>query len=306
MTQFCLPGESVDLSGFVSNSSARMVPNNAFASQSHNSRSDFWIGDSGASCHMTNGASKMYCMRTPHFDQKEVITSDGTRLKVEYIGNIDVIFHGRSDEPIIMIDVSYVPDFKFNLFSFHKAQQTHVIILDAAGAHIVGKNLTFPCERGGSYLRATRLVAGTVGAKPRTNRPLVSQISTPLLSCVSSFPPSVLSSLQVSSASNVSGTDGARDDSLEPIPFPPLSSVLRNIQFVGKTLSRPACRIGTPLDINHLHVSLAHAHASVLKATAKQHEIRLTGELVSCVKKGKRGACQQKGATVLPNRTAAA
>ena len=102
----------------MSNSSARIVLNSAFASQSHKSRSDFWVGDSGASCHMTNDASKMYCMRPPHFDQKEVITSNGTRLKVECVGNIDVIFHGRSDEPITMIDVSYVPDLKFNLFSF--------------------------------------------------------------------------------------------------------------------------------------------------------------------------------------------
>ena len=85
---------------------------------------------------------------------------------------------------------------------------------------------------------------------------------------------------------------------LEPTPFPPLSSVLGKIQFVRKTSSRPECRIGTPLavtaltpgplkhgkelDINHLHVSLAHALANVLKATAKQHGIRLTGELVSC------------------------
>ena len=56
----------MDWSGFVSNSSARIVPNSAFASQSHKSRSDFWVGDSGASCHMTNDASKMYCMRPPH------------------------------------------------------------------------------------------------------------------------------------------------------------------------------------------------------------------------------------------------
>ena len=85
---------------------------------------------------------------------------------------------------------------------------------------------------------------------------------------------------------------------LEPTPFPPLSSVLGEIQFVGKTPSRPECRIDAPLaaaaltpgplkhgkevDINHLHVSLSPAHASVLKATAKQHEIRLTGELVLC------------------------
>ena len=226
MTQFCPPGESMDWSGFVSNSSARIVPNGAFTSQSHKSRSDFWIGDSGASCHMTNDASKVYCMRPPHFDQKEVITSNGTRLKVECVGNIDVIFHGRSDEPVTMIDVSYVPDLKFNLFSFHKAQQTHVIMLDAAGAHIMGKNLTFPCEKGGSYLRATRLVAGTVGAKPRTNRALASQISTPLCRCVLSFPPSVPSISQFSIASKVSGTDAARDDLLELIPSRPVSFVL--------------------------------------------------------------------------------
>ena len=83
---------------------------------------------------------------------------------------------------------------------------------------------------------------------------------------------------------------------LEPTPFPPPSSVLGEIQSVGKTPSRPECRIGTPLaaaaltpgplkhgkevDINHLHVSLAHAHGSLLKATAKQHGIRLTRELV--------------------------
>ena len=39
---------------------------------------------------------------------------------------------------------------------------------------------------------------------------------------------------------------------------------------------------GKPVDINHLHVSLAHAHASVLQATPRQHGFRLTGELVSC------------------------
>ena len=77
----------------------------------------------------------------------------------------------------------------------------------------------------------------------------------------------------------------------------PPQSVLGEVQFVGKT-PRPACRINTPLAaaaliprplkygkevyINYLHVSLAHAHASVLKATVKQHGIRLTGELVSC------------------------
>ena len=80
------------------------------------------------------------------------------------------------------------------------------------------------------------------------------------------------------------------------LPFP--LSVCVGGSSVRKETPRPACRIDTPLAaaalipgplkhgkevyINYLHVSLAHAHASVLNATAKQHGIRLTGELVSC------------------------
>ena len=76
-TQFCPPGESVSLSGIVSSGSTRKTlarvtrppPNNylhsALAAQSKGSSSDAWIGDRGASCHMTNEASKMYCVRPP-------------------------------------------------------------------------------------------------------------------------------------------------------------------------------------------------------------------------------------------------
>ena len=94
--------------------------------------------------------------------------------------------------------------------------------------------------------------------------------------------------------SNVLGTVPV----LKPTLFLPLSSVFVEIKFVGKPLSRSECRIGTPLtaatltpgllkhgkkvDIIHFHVSPAHAHASVLKATTKQHGIHLTGERGSC------------------------
>ena len=100
---------------------------------------------------------------------------------------------------------------------------------------------------------------------------------------------------------------------LEPTPFPSLRSVLGEIKFMGKIPSRSECRIGTPLvaaaltpgllkhgkevDINHFHASLAHAHASVLKATAKHHGIRLTGELISC----SAGTCAHRNRWTLPN-----
>ena len=58
-----------------------------------------------------------------------------------------------------------------------------------------------------------------------------------------------------------------------------------DVIFHGQTDKRitsidVALKHGKDVDIDHFHVYLAHAHASVLKATAKQHWIRFTGELV--------------------------
>ena len=211
---------------------------------------------------------------------------------------MDVIFHEKSDQRITLIDVAYVPDLGFNLYSLHAVQRTHLIVSDAPGTHIIGANSTFPRSSSGSYLRATRLPAGTVGARRRqgdmraTN--LLRQSGRPIPPPPQEIP--LRKNMCVTGLQN-SDVSGVVTE-LEPTPFPPLSSVLGGIQFVGKTPSRPACRIGTPLvaaalipgplkhgkevDTNHLHGSLAHAHASVLKATTKQHGIRLTGELVSC------------------------
>ena len=69
-----------------------------------------------------------------------------------------------------------------------------------------------------------------------------------------------------------------------------MSSVLGEVEFGRKplfesdvftaaVLSPGMLKHGKVIDINHLHVSLAHAHASVLQATARQHGFRLTGEL---------------------------
>ena len=80
---------------------------------------------SGASSHMTNDATKMYSVRSVSPDEAQITISDGTRRKVTQIGNI-VVFHGRTDEPITLCGVSYVPGLGFNPFSFHKAQETHI------------------------------------------------------------------------------------------------------------------------------------------------------------------------------------
>ena len=266
----------------------------AFVVQSGSNEDDVWIADSGASCHMTHDRTMVYNARPPPPGREIITIGDRLRIKVEYIGNMDVIFHGKSDQIITSIDVTYVPDLGFNLYLPHAVQRTPLIVSNASGTHIIGANLTFPRSSSGSYLRATRLPAGTVGAERKqgdmraTN--LLRQLGHPLPPPPQEIPARRNMCSTGLHNSNVPGVITV----LEPTPFPPLSSVLGEIKFVRKIPSRPECRIGAPLataaltprplkhvkeeDINHLHVSLAHAHASVLKASAKQHGIRLTGE----------------------------
>ena len=323
MTQFCSPGESVSSSGILSNSSTinRRVPASiptpfpskhlpsSFAAQSMDKSSDVWIGDSGVSCYMTNDASSMYCVRPFPSDQREVTSSDGIWQRVEYVGNINVVFHGRSDEPITLCDVSYVQGLRFNIFSFQKAQQTHVIILDTVVVHIVGKNLTFPCEKSGSYLRASRLTPGTVEEKARTNRALASQISTPLSSCVlpssQSVPTRAFQTFQGFRMCRTFRGPMQRmviccNQSPLPLLFPcwgklfGINSLFElDCSLAAAAMNPGMLKHGKVVDMKHLYVSLAHAHASVLQATSTQHGFQVTGDLVSCsaysIAKGNRG-----------------
>ena len=139
----------------------------AFVVQSGSNENDVWIADSGASCHMTHDGTRMYNARPPPPGRETITIGDRRRIKVEYVGNMDVIFHGKSDQRITLIDVAYVPILGFNLYSLHAVQRTHLIVSDASGTHIIRANLTFPRSSSGSYLRATRLPAGTVGARRR-------------------------------------------------------------------------------------------------------------------------------------------
>ena len=139
----------------------------AFVVQSGSNENDVWIADSGASCHMTHDGTRMYNARPPPPGREIITIGDRRRTSVEYVGNRDVIFHGKSDQSITLIDVAYVPDLGFNLYSLHAVQRTDLIVSDASGTHIIGANLTFPRSSSGSYLRATRLHASTVGARRR-------------------------------------------------------------------------------------------------------------------------------------------
>ena len=127
--------------------------------QSGSNEDDFWIADSGASFRTTHDMTSIYNVRPPPPGRETITIRDRRRIKVEYIGNMDIIFYGKSDQRITLIDVAYVPSLGVNLYSLYAVQITHLILSDASGTHIIGANRTSPRSSSGSYLRTTRLPA---------------------------------------------------------------------------------------------------------------------------------------------------
>ena len=237
---------------------------------------DVWVGDNGATTHMTRSAELMYDTKPPSPHRSRTILADGSIRKVQFIGKLDLVLHSRTDHPVTLHDVSFVPDLGFYLFSFHVVQEKHEIILNKTGAHLLNGRLVFPRRRNGSSLRVTRVMPGahasasnalatfTDPPSPAQYRSVTSPVAQETSSTCSSCRRGnagtgmgVKSSIDAAwnvreeSASVSSGSDGMVAAVLSPGGL-----------FINKNINRV-------MDINHLHVSLAHAHSGVLKATAQ-------------------------------------
>ena len=203
------------------------------------------------------------------------------------------MFHSRTDYRVTLHDVSFVPDLGFNLFSFHVVQEKHEIILNKTGAHLPGGRLVFPHRCNGSSLRATRVLPG--------GRANASTALATFASHRSDGPPSPLPYSSVTSpvahqksgvssscrTSNAGAGIGQKGSSVAWEKGGESESVLSgNAGIAAAVLSPGGIFLNKNkkkvVDINHFHVSLAHAHSSVLKATTLQHGIQLVGELAPC------------------------
>ena len=55
---------------------------------------------------MTHDGTRLYDLRPP--GREPITIKDRRDIKVEHVGNMDVIFHGQTDQRITLIDVAYV------------------------------------------------------------------------------------------------------------------------------------------------------------------------------------------------------
>ena len=77
----------------------------AFVVQSGSNEDDGWIADSGTSCHMTYDRTRIYNAMLSPPDRETITIGDHRKIKVEYIGYMDVISHANTDQRITLIDV---------------------------------------------------------------------------------------------------------------------------------------------------------------------------------------------------------
>ena len=255
--------------------------------------SDVWIGDSDATSHMTRSADLMHDTRPPFPHRSRIILGDGSIKKVQFFGKLDLVFHSRTDYPATLRDVSFVPDLGFNLFSFHAVQEKQDIILNRTGAHLLGGRLVFPRRCNESSLHATTVLPeGSANASTA----LATFVEPPSHSCdgpSSPLPNSNVTSLVAHHKSCVSNSCrtsnagagiGETRSSVAWRTYRESESILSdNAGMAAAVLSPGGVSINKNtkkvVDINHFHVSLAHAHLSVLEATTLQHGIHFVGEL---------------------------
>ena len=253
---------------------------------------DVWIGDSGATTYMTRNADLMYDTKPPSPQRSRIILDDGSIKNVQFVGKVDLVFHSRTDYQVTLHNVSFVPDLGFNLFSFHVVQEKHEIVLNKTGAHLVGGRLVFPRRRNGSSLRATRVLPGS---NANADNALATFVEPPShsLDGPPSGPPSPLpySTVTPPKVHQTSGVSRSCRTSNAGTGFGEESGESASVLSGGVGMAAAVLSPGgvfvnnkktIVVDINHFHVSLVHAHSSVLKATARQHGIQLVGELAPC------------------------
>ena len=206
------------------------------------------------------------------------------------------MFQSTTDCPVTPHDVSCVPDLGFNLFSFRVVQENHEIILNKTGAHLLGGRLVFPRRCNGSFLHVTRVLPGgnanastalpTFAEPPshRSDGPPSPLPNSSVASSVAHQKSGVSNSCRTSNAgagvsekrSRVAWGTGRESESISSDNAGMAAAVLSpGDVFITKNKKKV-------VDINHFHVSLAHAHLSVLKATALQHGVQRVGEVTPC------------------------
>ena len=140
-----------------SNPSSQML--SAISSLFTNRRpgSTIFLGDTGAVIHGVSSADCVYNHRKPRPWERYLMLGNGQCTPVGLYGDLDLDLHCDQDVRVTLTNVAVVPGLAFDIMSFNRIQEKHEIVLNGAGASMLGGRVRFKTFRAGNFIQATRV-----------------------------------------------------------------------------------------------------------------------------------------------------
>ena len=119
--------------------------------------STIFLGDTGAVIHGVSSADCVYNRRKPRPWERYLMLGNGQCTPVGLYGDLDLDLHCDQDVRVTLTNVAVVPGLAFDIMSFNRIQEKHEIVLNRAGASMLGGRVRFKTFRAGNFIQATRV-----------------------------------------------------------------------------------------------------------------------------------------------------
>ena len=115
--------------------------------------STIFLGDTGAVIHGVSSGDCVYNRRKPRPWERHLMLGDGKCMPVGFYGDL----HCEQDVRVTLTNVAVMPGLAFDIMSFNRMQENHEIILNDAGASMLGGRVRFKKFRARNFVQATRV-----------------------------------------------------------------------------------------------------------------------------------------------------
>jgi gag-polypeptide of LTR copia-type/Zinc knuckle len=212
------------------------------------SNKDLWIADTGASCHMTcNPAGMFNCVDI----NEDIKVGDGNYIKATKMGCKHVLVSqpGGVIKSYVINDCKYVPKLWINLFSVTSAL--------CRGWNLSNNGIIMSITKNGYSLVFDQVLPTSSGA-----------IAGVLMK--SHVIPHAHVSLDVTTQEDVRNSQDTVETPTPIIEAPPVAAMVPERPMITR-------------DVNDLHHMFGHAHFDAIKRSAKYYNIKLKGDVKTCV-----------------------
>ena len=128
--------------------------------------STIFLGDTGAVIQGVSSADCVYNRQHPRPWERYLMLGDGKCMPVGFYGDLDLDLQCEQDVRVTLTNVAVMPGLAFDIIYFNRIQERHDIILNGAGASMLGGRVRFKKFRAGNFIQATRVPHDDASPQP--------------------------------------------------------------------------------------------------------------------------------------------